>query len=309
MLTCHRFGSEPADAAKDGAWFDLADPSDEERTRVEHATGLRLPSRERIRGVELSSRVGVEGDALYLNVPFFAHEADQPPTPVGIAVDAKHLVTIRYAESPAFAQAAEAIAAYTGPGDGADAFVALIEQIVGQLADRMEETAVKTGALSTKILDERTHRTAMLRATLGEVGRLESRMTRARLTSTGLMRVLLFAQESAPDWFDKKRLARVKTAHRDLDVLCELDAQLTEKLQFLLDAVLGFINIDQNDVMKIMTVASVVSIPPIVLVGIWGMNFAHMPELKWPYGYPMALTVIALSVLLPILWFKRRGWL
>jgi magnesium transporter len=309
MLTRHGFGAAATYAPDRTVWFDLADPTDEERAEVERTTGLHLPSRERIRGVELSSRFAREGDALFLNVPYFAHAADQPPTPVGIVVDAAHLVTIRFADSPAFAHAADAMAASTRAGDGVDAFVQLIEETVGQLADRMEETAAKTGSLSHKILEEPTHRTKMLRATLAEVGRLESRMSRARLTSTGLIRVLLFVQESAPDWLGKERLARIKSAHRDLDVLCELDSQLTEKQQFLLDAVLGFINIDQNDVMKVMTVASVVSIPPIVLVGIWGMNFTHMPELKWPYGYPMALTVIALSIVLPVIWFKRRGWL
>ncbi len=121
----------------------------------------------------------------------------------------------------------------------------------------------------------------MLRATLSEVGRLESHLTRTRLTMTGLLRIIVFTHESAPDWIAKADAARLKLAHKDLDVLCELDGQLTDKLQFLLDAVLGFINIDQNDVMKILTVASVASIPPIILVGIWGMNFVRMPELKW----------------------------
>jgi len=73
--------------------------------------------------------------------------------------------------------------------------------------------------------------------------------------------------------------------------------------------VLGLINMDQNEVMKVMAVASVVGIPPTVLVGIWGMNFAAMPELHWHFGYAIALAVIGLSIVLPLLWFKRRGWL
>lgn len=315
MLTLHGIGKSASNLAADGAvpdecaWFDLIDPTAEEVQRVEQATGLRLPSRERIRSVEMSSRVAVDGDALHLNVPFFTHDETLPATPLGLIVLPKHLISIRYADSPAFALAAQAIRIAPIPGDGAAAFATLIEAIVGQIADRMESVTVEAGVLSTRVLGEQSHSTKMLRTTLGEVGRLESRLMRARLTSTSLLRVVLFAHESAPAWVAKTEVARLKVAYKDLVVLGELDVQLTDKLQFLLDAVLGFINIDQNDVMKILTVASVASIPPVILVGIWGMNFARMPELHWPYGYPMALAAIVLSVVVPVLWFKRRGWL
>ena len=91
--------------------------------------------------------------------------------------------------------------------------------------------------------------------------------------------------------------------------VAQLDTQLTDKLQFLLDAALGFINIEQNDVMKVFTVASVAAIPPVILAGVWGMNFQNMPELHLPYGYALALAAIALSIAIPLFWFKRRGWI
>ncbi|HEY0231993.1 MAG TPA: CorA family divalent cation transporter [Dokdonella sp.] len=314
MLSCQGIDGNTLTPAADGelppgcVWFDLKDPSEDETRRVERATALELPSQEQIRAVEMSSRVRFEDGALYLNVPYFAHDGDQPPTPVGLIVTPKTLVSIRYAESAAFGIAAAALHA-AKERSGASAFTALVGAIVGQIADHMEAITAKTGALSLRILGDQKHTTKMLRATLSEVGYLESHLTRTRLTMTGLLRIIVFTHESAPEWIAKPEAARLKLAHKDLDVLCELDAQLTDKLQFLLDAVLGFISIDQNDVMKIFTVASVASIPPIILVGIWGMNFVNMPELKWPHGYPMALTAIALSVIIPVLWFKRRGWL
>jgi len=314
MLSCKGTDGNTSTPAADGelpagcVWFDLNDPTAEEIRRVERATGLVLPTQEQIRAVEMSSRVRFDGNALHLNVPYFTHDEDQPSMPLGLIVTPKALVSIRYADSPAFGIAAETLRA-TKERSGATAFTGLIGAIVGQIADRMEAITAKTGALSLRILGDQKHTTGMLRATLGEVGRLEGRLTHARLTMTGLLRIIVFVHESAPEWVAKPDAARLKLAHKDLDVLCELDAQLTDKLQFLLDAVLGFINIDQNDVMKILTVASVASIPPIILVGIWGMNFVRMPELKWPYGYPMALTAIVLSVIIPVLWFKRRGWL
>ena len=80
-------------------------------------------------------------------------------------------------------------------------------------------------------------------------------------------------------------------------------------MQFLLDATLGFINIEQNEIVKTLTIASVAGIPPVLVAGIYGMNFRIMPELGWRFGYPIAIGAIVVSTLIPILWFKRRGWM
>jgi magnesium transporter len=90
--------------------------------------------------------------------------------------------------------------------------------------------------------------------------------------------------------------------------LSDYETRLSDKIQLLLDAVLGFINIQQNDLFKILTIVSVVGVPPTILVGIWGMNFKEMPELNWSFGYPLAWLAVIASRLLPLLWFKRRGW-
>jgi len=84
---------------------------------------------------------------------------------------------------------------------------------------------------------------------------------------------------------------------------------LTNKVQFLLDATLGFISISQNNIMKVFTITSVAGIPPVLLAGIWGMNFKHIPELDWEFGYPLALLLIVLSATIPVYWFRRKGWL
>ena len=313
MLKCYGPGvtnaPDNATDAHEPLWFDLIDPTEEETRRVEKAIALDLPTREEIREVEMSSRVRVQDDSICLNVPYFTHDENEPPSPLGLVVTSTRLVSIRYGDSPAFAQAAKSITACSKGADGATAFIRLTQAVVGQLADRLEAITAETGDLSMRILAETRHSTANLRKALSAVGHLETRLTRTRLTIAGLQRIVAFTQENGPDWVAKSETAQLKLAHKDLDVLGELDAQLTDKLQFLLDAVLGFINIDQNDVIKILTVASVASIPPVVLAGIWGMNFVHMPELKWFYGYPLALLAIALSVVIPLLWFKRRGWL
>jgi magnesium transporter len=313
MLTCYASGAAPnisaAGALPDGCvWFDLVDPSDDERKRVEAAVGLGLPDREHLGGIELSNRVGVEDHALRLGLPYFGHDDDSAPTPLGLVLTPKYLVSLRYAESAAFKLAAERVSAAGKPVDSMQAFAIVSGAIIATTSDQMESLGAEIAQLSGRIFDQH-RRPGVLRRTLSQIGHVESRLTRMRLTATGLLRIVAFLRENPPDWLGKGLHAHLDAAHKDLDVLCEFDNQLTDKLQFLLDAVLGFINIDQNDVIKILTVASVVSIPPVILAGIWGMNFEHMPELHLPHAYPIALVVIALSIVLPLLWFKRRGWM
>lgn len=292
----------------DTLWLDLVDPDTGEVTAAESFAGTRLPKRDDMAGIELSNRASTEGETLRLNVPFFAPNDEGPMTPLGIVLDAAHLVTLRYTDSPAFLAAGDEIAVNDVDG-GVAAFLILIEAMVGRGADRMEGIAGNVGVLSGKVFTDTPHRTDALRAMLGEIGDAESKLTRVRLTMTGLLRILTYAHEHEMSWIDTSDLPRIHNAQKDLAALCEFDAQLTDKLQFLLDAVLGFINIDQNDVMKVLTVASVAAVPPVILVGVWGMNFTHMPELHWRFGYPLALIAIALSIALPVLWFRRRGWI
>jgi magnesium transporter len=102
---------------------------------------------------------------------------------------------------------------------------------------------------------------------------------------------------------------RLKAIRADVASLTDYQAHLSAKVQFLLDATLGFINIEQNEIVKTLTIASVVGIPPVLIAGIYGMNFRVMPELHWSFGYPLALALIAVSGLLPVWWFRRRGWM
>ena len=101
----------------------------------------------------------------------------------------------------------------------------------------------------------------------------------------------------------------MKAIRADIASLTEYQSHLSGKAQFLLDATLGFINIEQNEIVKTLTITSVVGIPPVLVAGIYGMNFHVMPELSWPLGYPMAMALIVVSGLLPLVWFKRRGWM
>jgi magnesium transporter len=96
---------------------------------------------------------------------------------------------------------------------------------------------------------------------------------------------------------------------RDIDSLDSHTAFLFEKINFLMDATVGFININQNKIIKIFSVASVALLPPTLVASLYGMNFRHMPELEWSLGYPLALSLMLASALIPMWYFRRRGWL
>jgi magnesium transporter len=96
---------------------------------------------------------------------------------------------------------------------------------------------------------------------------------------------------------------------QDVASLSDYDAHLVNKVQLLLDATLGLINIEQNNIIKVLTVVSVVGVPPTLVASMYGMNFKHMPELDWAWGYPYGLALIVISAVGPLLWFKLRGWL
>ena len=118
-----------------------------------------------------------------------------------------------------------------------------------------------------EVFTETNEKTRVLRDKLVRIGKLEARLARYRTSLLGIGRVVGFVQHRAPDWIDEETMACIKVLANDLKTLDQFDEQLTGKLQFLQDAVLGFINTDQNAVMKLLTVASVVTIPPVILAG------------------------------------------
>jgi magnesium transporter len=148
----------------------------------------------------------------------------------------------------------------------------------------------------------------MLREILVEIGDMGERLSHIRDTLLVLQRAMPFLIEHGDGWMEPIVKARLKMAAGDVQSLNDYEVHLTDKLQFLLDADLGFIATEQNDLFKVMTIWSVVGIPPVLFAGIWGMNFHVMPELTWHLGYPVALVSIFLSGLIPLMWFKWRGW-
>jgi magnesium transporter len=140
-------------------------------------------------------------------------------------------------------------------------------------------------------------------------GRISERMARIHYTLVCLDRMAKFTIERCNDWIAHDMVVRLQAVSADIASLVQFSEGLVSRVQLLQDAATGIISIDQNDVMKVLTVASVVGIPPVLVVGIYGMNFKNMPELDWAWGYPYALLMVVVTAALPLIWFKWKDWI
>jgi magnesium transporter len=140
-------------------------------------------------------------------------------------------------------------------------------------------------------------------------GRTSERMARIQYALVCLDRMAKFTVERGREWIARDMANRLQAASSDVASLVQFTEGLVSRVQLLQDAASGIINIDQNEVMKVLTIASVVGIPPVLVVGVYGMNFKNMPELDWAWGYPYALALIVITALLPLIWFKWKDWI
>jgi magnesium transporter len=298
-------------------WLDLLEGDDSQRSLVERLTGLRVPSLHDLSEIESSSRLANERGVLYLSAPmhYLDSEGISQTTPLGLVLSDKHLLTIRFAAAPVFDSYAQRFAGHGERPSSVAAFIGLLEAIVDRLADVLEHLGAELDAISRRVFRSEDPvatpaRTDMqLRATLRNIGRAGERLSNLRDSLLGVQRLVSYTSETASGWIPAEQRPRLTTLRRDAVSLADYDTQLSNKVQFLLDATLGFINIEQNNGIKVLTVVSVVGVPPTLVASIYGMNFKWIPELDWHYGYFYGLALIVVSGIAPLIWFKRRGWI
>jgi magnesium transporter len=318
MLNTYTIDSDDASASSDAKsfWIDLLNPTPEETARVAQNCGIQVPSRESLQEIESSSRVRAEGQVLYVSMPLAIQDdaTGLVPVPLGFILSPTQLVTVRYSDVHSFADVRARVQKGVCMGS-TSVFAALIDGMVDFSADMLEKLSRDLAAVSAQafgrhgVSPPRDKRFAnSLREGLNAVGYAGDQLSRIRESILGLQRIVGFVSEMAAGWMLPELKSRLKTARQDLTSLVDFEAHLSGKTQFLLDAILGFTNTEQNDIFKVLTIASVVGIPPTLIASMYGMNFHNMPELSWRWGYPYGLALIALSILIPIVWFKRRGW-
>jgi magnesium transporter len=299
-------------------WVDLFDPTADESERVARECGVQVPSRDALQEIETSSRTRAEGDILYMSMPLAIQDGKRglAPVPLGFILSPLRLITVRYSELHAIARVVERVK--NDPKmTSASTFVALIDGMVDFDADMLEKLSSDLAAVSSQAFSQGSttpaqakHHSRALRECVNAVGTVGERLSRIRETLLGLQRIIGFVSESAREgqMLSSEQRSHLKTARQDVASLVEFESHLSGKTQFLLDAVLGFINTEQNEIFKVLTIVSVVGIPPTLIASMYGMNFHYMPELAWRWGYPYGLGLIVVSTLIPIIWFKRRGW-
>ena len=232
--------------------------------------------------------------------------------PLGFVLSAKHLMTIRFAELPVFDLYAQRFQGFAARPCSVAAFLGLLEAIIDRLADVLEHVGADLDLVSRRVFrpenPKATKTDVQLRATLRNIGRAGERLSNIRDSLLGVQRIVSYVTESVA-WVPVEQKPRLNVLRQDIASLSEYDTRLSDKVQFLLDATLGFINIEQNNGIKVLTVVSVVGVPPTLVASIYGMNFKWIPELQWEYGYFYGLAVIVASAVLPLFWFKKRGWI
>jgi magnesium transporter len=299
-------------------WYDLRDPTAEERGMVEAALGLSLPTREEMGEIEISSRLYQEDGGEFMTVTGLAGlDMDAPmKDPITFIMKGEALVTIRHANPRPFEVFLARAQKPGGPpaGTGEQVMLGILEAMIDRLADAMELAGDEVDALSREIFGkggDLRRQTRNLEGLIGRIGRKGDLLTMARESLVSITR--MSAYHAALDTEGRKPAkdvrARVKLIQRDVASLSDHATFLSAKINFMLDATLGLINLEQAKTIKIFSVAAVIFLPPTLVASIYGMNFEHMPELQWRFGYVWALVLMAVAAGVPYLFFKKRGWL
>lgn len=298
------------------AWIDLFEPSNEEVTRVEAELGLDVPTREEMREVESSSALYREGDTTFVTVRVVLRGAGGEPgiTSITLMLLRNQFLTLRYAEPNSFRLFLARMQKKEGRiHSPQSAMLCFLETVVDRDADILEEIGDALDPISSEIfMQDTANSMEKIAATdlgralrrIGQAGELAARV-RQSLHSVARALPFLTAQMEGQDALR----ARLRTLGQDVQSLLEQDNFLQTQIQFLLDSNIGLISIQQNAIMKTLSVAAVIFLPPTLIGSIFGMNFERMPELHWRFGYPYALGLMVLSAILPLAFFRHRKWL
>jgi magnesium transporter len=310
-------------------WIDLLEPTPEEEESVERALRVNAPTREEMEGIEFSSRFYEESEAIFMTATLLTRaDTDEPENIACTFVLTKAvLVTIRYGSARAFSIYESRLLKHpTFCSSGELVLINLLETLVGRMADVLESVGRECENVSRLIFSSKSiggdqplssakpkrHVAPVentLQVVLRRLGRQGELVSKAQESIVSITRLLAYWLHVKPAWSDSAVRDREKSVSRDLRALAEHAGFLANKVSFLLDANLGLINIEQNNIIKLFSVVAVVFTPPTLIASIYGMNFQHMPELAWPIGYPLALLVMVFSAVTPYWYFRRRDWL
>jgi len=325
MITIHAFkngkwearqvrGETDLALPEGAAWLDLASPGEDEKAFVAKAIGADVPTREEMQEIEASSRLYQENGAVYMTATILSRlePGHIDAAAITFILAGQRLVTLRYTEPRPFEVfAARLRKGIAGGETSPDLMLGLLEAIVDRLADIVEATGNGANDISHRIFRQGKGPGGLdLHQAITDIGIEGDHVTKLRESLASISRMVMFlGQAAGPHLPAQDFPERLRTLGRDTASLIDHVGFLSSKITFLLDASLGMINIQQNNIIKIFSVAAVVFLPPTLIASIYGMNFAHMPELAHEFGYPLALGLMVVSAVLPYVYFKSKKWL
>jgi magnesium transporter len=305
-----------ADVPESAVWFDLVNPQNQEDKLVEQKVGIAVPTREEMQEIEVTSRLYVENGARYMTATLMCQSDTDAPktTPVTFILSGHRLITVRYDEPRPFMMVGNKLARTCAPTvNGESVLMDLLDAVIDRAADILERVGLEVDQVSHDIFepeDARADRTRSYQQILRAIGRKGDLASKVRESLVSIGRLLLYlANEADSMRWAKEPRAQLRGMQRDVQSLSDHAAYLSNKIQFLLDAMLGVVTIEQNNIIKIFSVAAVALMPPTLIASIYGMNFKHMPELDWHFGYPIAIGLMVVAAALPYYFFKWKKWL
>jgi magnesium transporter len=309
-----RLTIEPGEPLPEHAlWIDLIAPTVQEDRMVEQYLGISVPTREEMQEIEVSSRLYLENGARYMTATLMCQSETATPitTAVTFILSNHRLATVRYDDPRPFAIVTNKLGRACSPKIAGDTVMMdLLDAVIDRSADILERIGAEIDQVSHTIFEPEADETPSYNDVLKALGRKGDLTSKVRESLVSIGRLLLFlANEAETMKWAKDARMQVQSMQRDVVSLTDHASYIANKVTFLLDAMLGVVNIQQNAIIKIFSVAAVVLMPPTLVASIYGMNFKHMPELDFEYGYPLAIGVMILAAVLPYMFFKWKKWL
>jgi magnesium transporter len=297
-------------------WFDLVMPTLAEDKLLEGSLGIAVPTREEMQEIEVSSRLYLENGARYMTATLMCQSDTASPktTAVTFILSGHKLVTVRYDEPKPFTLIANKLARTCAPTvSGETVLMELLDAVIDRAADILEKAGADIDRVSHDIFEpegRRANRSMTYQYIFKLIGRKGDLTSKVRESLVSIGRLVLFlANEADTMKWPKEMRQQLKSMQRDVQSLSDHVSYLGNKVTFLLDAMIGVMSVEQNNIIKIFSVAAVVLMPPTLIASIYGMNFKHMPELEFSFGYPMALVLMLIAAILPYWFFKWKRWL
>ena len=313
--------AKETDDWSDVVWIDLQNPTPSEIKQVETKLGIELPTRNEAQEIEVSSRLYTENRALFMTATIMvrADKPDLTTSAVTFIYRSQHLVTLRFDSPMPFRTFALRFERNRGNYVTAQkVLLGLFDEVVDRVADILEFVAADLNDLSTTIFDEENVEPGVLDYTklLGRIGRNGARTANARESLVSLQRLHGFFTEMCGSQQGEELEENWRIAGKDVAALADHATFMSNKVTFSLDATLGRVNSEQNTInsqqnriIKLFSVLAVVLLPPTLIASVYGMNFAHIPELQWRWGYPFSLGLMLVSAIVPYLVFRYKRWL